>query len=160
MTPLLTYLTAEMSKRRIDVLIRQASAVNALTHAGEFQETGSRSARAGLSGSPAAARAFSIGAGFQPYSARKQAGIPVPARKKSSAPILAIQRVGLRHRDRQNRGSTYEAARARYADREADGSWKSNTEGRVQVVDCPIPELLCSAAWVGRRMFGRIWNER
>ena len=61
-----------------------------------------------------------------------------PARKKRDAPALTSQREGLRHRNPQNRLSTYEASSPRYGDLETEGPWNRSTEGRVQVMACPI----------------------
>lgn len=41
----------------------------------------------------------------------------------------------------ENRLSTYEAFSPRYGDREEEWPWNSNTEGRIQVMACPMGEI-------------------
>ena len=74
-----------------------------------------------------------------PDSARQQEGIPVPARKKSSAPTgKPAQRV-LDTGTRTNELSTYEASRPRYGHSEDEGSWNINAWQGRSSDGLPIP---------------------
>ena len=103
-----------MSGRKIRVLTPTARLENEPVSVGSVRDKNPLASNRAI-GAGSTQAGFSISGTDQPHSERYQAGIPVPVRNRSGAPTLAIQRVGLRHRDRQNRGSTYEAGSARYS---------------------------------------------